>query len=83
MTHTEQRSEAGAGNEFDDWHNWRARPFYVNVLIIAIGSVGPPLALIARAPADRHRFSPRHTIFSTYAFNSVSLMRDGSEVSPC
>ena len=120
VAHAEQRSEAGTGNEFDDWHNWRARLFYVNILLIAIGgaigSVGrhflsafmfrltdsffpfgifavnvlgcASLASSSARPSSACRCPSTHgrsclvgvlggfTTFSTYAFDSVSLMRD-------
>ena len=38
VSHSEQRTEAGAGGEFEEWHNGANRPlFYVNLLLIAIG----------------------------------------------
>ena len=37
VAHAEQRSEARAGKEFENWHNAERGPSYVNILLIAIG----------------------------------------------
>ena len=125
VAHPEQRAEAGAGDEFEKWHNGANRPlFYVNLLLIAIGgglgSVARYLltVLVLRASdslfplgtfvvnfvgcavfggivgAAQQRFVLMPdartfvlvgflgglTTFSSYAYESVALLRDGQFV---
>ena len=122
VAHAEQRSESGAGEEFDYRHNGDGSGlFYVNLLLIAIGGAlgsvaryllsslvlrvtGSLLPLgtfavnlvgcvvfgaIAGAAAQRFILTPParaflligvlggFTTFSSYAYESVLLLRDG------
>lgn len=79
MAHAEQRSEAGAGEERENWHNAGREQSYVNILLIAIGgalgSVGRYLVTSAVLRASGTLFPA-----GTFVVNAIGCLVFGAIV---